>query len=117
MKKKIVGGFLLLVAVAMLAGGIKAGGNAVAGGALLAALFAFLAFRLLGVIKSKKKKHPTANINQVKDPGVWVADGGEAYHQYDICQYLYGKKSKLVSRSDAKAQGLRPCKKCYPYGD
>lgn len=107
----------MLVAVAMLAAGFKAGGNAVAGGVLLAALFAFFALRLFGVIKHKQNKKAPTKSPQVKDTGVWVTDGGETYHQYDICQYLYGKKPKLISRSDAVAQGLRPCKKCYPYGN
>ncbi len=117
MKKKTVGYLLLLLAALLLIVGIKQGGNAAAGGALLAALFGFLSLRLLGAIKHMTKKQKLSNGPQIKDPGVWVADDGAAYHQYDICQYLYGKKSKLIKRSEAVAHGLRPCKKCYPYGD
>lgn len=117
MKKGIAGVFLLLVALALLVAGFRAGGNAVAGGVVLAVVFVSLALRMFGILKRKKKKQIPPKAAQTKDPGVWVANGGETYHQNDICQYLYGKKSKLISRSDAVAQGLRPCKKCYPYGN
>ena len=108
MKKKIVGGFLLLVAVAMLAGGIKAGGNAVAGGILLAALSAFFALRLLGVVKKKDNKA------KEKSPLVYIVQGGDKYHRNSGCPSIAGKHPYKIEKSLAVSQQLTPCKKCYP---
>lgn len=84
---------------------------------LLIAAIAFVAIRK----KSKKEKKSTQAAKskpaQAVPVKVYVVEGGRAYHSNSICQYAYGKKWRLVDKSKAKADGLKPCKKCYPYGN
>ena len=119
MKKKIGGVLLLVLAASFVAAGVQKGGSTLWGGLIFAAASVLFALRLLGVLSGKAAKKQTAAmpIQKQRERTVWIAADGSAYHNSDICQYIYGKKARLVYRSEALSKGLKPCKKCYPYGD
>lgn len=48
---------------------------------------------------------------------VYVVENGRVYHRASICQHALGRNYTSMTRAQAKKQGLKPCKKCYPYGD
>ena len=116
MKKKLLAGLFFVLAASFVAGGFSAGGGGILGGIVLALVFVALGLKQLGVIGSKGKKNGKTG-KYGTEATVWATSDGDVYHAYSICQYLYGKKAICLGRSEAKAKGLRPCKKCYPYGD
>ena len=65
----------------------------------------------------KKTSRTDTDKTQRTSEKVYVFDGGRSYHSCYSCQYVYAKNAKQIDKAEAKAKGLKPCKKCYPYGD
>ena len=112
MKKKLLGGLFLFLAVASLGAISQAQGSAVGGCLLLAVIFGFLGLKQFGVIKGKQKGKPTG-----ADYVVLTIAGSDKYHRTSSCQYVKGKQTVGLYRSSAKEKGYHPCKSCYPHGD
>lgn len=112
MKKKLLGGLFLFLAVASLGTIARAEGSAIGGCLLLAVIFGFLGLKQLGIIKSSKKGKASEN-----GPIVLTTAGSDKYHRTGSCQHIKGKQTFTMSKGLARSKGFTPCKTCYPQGD
>ena len=56
---------------------------------------------------------PTVESTPAAEEQVWVSATGEKYHNKPNCGRMNPDKARQMSRSDAEAQGLEPCSKCF----
>lgn len=112
MKKKLLGGFFILLTIASLGAISQAKGTEIGGCLLLALIFGFLGLKLLGIIKSSKKGKISGD-----GPIVLTTAGSDKYHRNGSCQHIKGKQTFTISKGLAKSKGFTPCKTCYPHGD
>lgn len=63
-------------------------------------------------MQSKQAAAPSADAVTV-----YAVKNGYVYHCNTICPHVFGHDRASMTRAQAKKQGLKPCKKCYPYGD
>jgi|GEM_PF-4511053 len=112
MKKKLLGGLFLFLAVASLGAISQAQGSAVGGCLLLAVIFGFLGLKQLGIIKFSKKGKASG-----EGPIVLTTAGSDKYHRNGSCQHIKGKQTFTMTKGLARSKGFTPCKTCYPHGD
>lgn len=112
MKKKLLGGLFLFLAVASLGATSQAKGSAAGGCVVLTLIFGFFGLKHLGIIKFSKKRRPSGD-----GPVVLTTAGSDKYHRTSNCTHIKGKQTIGLYRSNAKEKGFSPCKTCYPHGD
>ncbi|MFQ7287575.1 MAG: hypothetical protein ACLRPV_00920 [Lacrimispora saccharolytica] len=56
---------------------------------------------------------PAVESTPAAEEQVWVSATGEKYHNKPNCGRMNPDKARQMSRSDAEAQGLEPCSKCF----
>ncbi len=54
-----------------------------------------------------------AGVQQAAEEHVWVSATGTKYHKTNHCGSMNPNTAKEETKSEAEAQGLEPCKKCY----
>lgn len=53
-----------------------------------------------------------ASVSGTEDQ-VWISATGSKYHRNNTCSGMNPDKAVQMSRADAEAKGLKPCKRCY----
>ena len=112
MKKKLLGGLFIFLAVASLGAIPQVQGSTIVGCLVLAVIFGFLGLKQLGIIKTSKKGKVSG-----EGPIVLTTAGSDKYHKTGSCQHIKGKPTFTMSKGLAKSKGFTPCKTCYPHGD